>query len=791
MSETIDVFLSHHSQDKPAVEALARKLSEQGLSVWLDKWNLIPGKPWQETIEQALQTCKACAIFLGPKGQGPWQHEEMRMAIDRRVTHQDVHIIPVLLPGSERPERSELPAFLTRTTWVEFQRSVEDEKEVFHRLVCGIKGVEPGPPEHIHLTEGECPYRGLQAFEPEHADFFFGREALVEWILDDLKPKQQRAASRFVAIVGASGSGKSSLARAGLISALKDGALEGSATWPILITKPGSQPLDNLAADLDAYEVLRKGIRSPRQFVEEARAWDRELHLSIRKALAQSGQPRRSVILIDQFEELFTLCDDEEARLGYIANVLHAAKVLEGSTIIILTMRADFYGKCANYPELADLVSHRQMLVGPMSGEELRRAIERPAQMVGCEVEPGLIELLVLACAKQTGALPLLQDLLATMWSTGEGNRRLTITQYNQLGGLHAALDRRAEAFYERLDEQHRELCRFIFKRLTQPGQGTEDTKRRMASEALTPGHIDPTLVESFITDLANERLVSTDYTPSKQRLVEVAHEALIRGWDRLRFWIDEDREALVIQNRLSEDVREWQHHGRDDSYLYGGLRLARAEQWLKEHPGEVSKEEAAFIEQSQARESQRFRITEEDMALTRTRVEEMARSFPTHFRLFQTLGENIDRSLSKLRVGNSVEAAEDLIDTNWALEWINKNEHRLEELELWRRRCAWLAHTNLNVRLLAIQEADAAWQVRFGKRSSAGADALEKIIAALTQLHQQVLWTPAEELAEYFERLGLSSISKLNYEVAILAERPQQLILQSHPGRAFLDGQL
>src|SRR5437016_169626 len=122
MSETVDVFLSHHTQDKPAVEALARKLSAQGLSVWLDKWNLIPGNPWQETIEQALQTCKTCAIFIGPKGQGPWQHEEMRMAIDRRVMHKDVRIIPVLLPGSERPQRSDLPAFLTRTTWVEFQR---------------------------------------------------------------------------------------------------------------------------------------------------------------------------------------------------------------------------------------------------------------------------------------------------------------------------------------------------------------------------------------------------------------------------------------------------------------------------------------------------------------------------------------------------------------------------------------------------------------------------------------------------------------------------------------------
>jgi hypothetical protein len=215
-----DVFLSHNSTDKPAVEALARRLVQAGVQPWLDTWNLIPGEPFQEAIEEALDRCATCTIFVGPSGTGPWQNEEMRAAIQRRVEERRAgerpfRVIPVLLPGAERGERSRLPSFLVATTWVEFRRTLDDE-EPFHRLVCGIRGLAPGPAPGEAAYEGECPYRGLRFFDMQHAPFFFGREALTEWLLNEL-----RGDNRFLAIVGPSGSGKSSLARAGLVAALE------------------------------------------------------------------------------------------------------------------------------------------------------------------------------------------------------------------------------------------------------------------------------------------------------------------------------------------------------------------------------------------------------------------------------------------------------------------------------------------------------------------------------------------------------------------------------------------
>jgi hypothetical protein len=225
------VFLSYSSADRPAVEDLARRLVREGIDPWLDQWNLIPGDAWQPAIERALADCATCAIFIGPGGVGAWQHEEMRAAIDRRVAgtgaetidgRNSFRVIPVLLPGVERPEPGRLPTFLTTTTWVEFRTGLDDE-QAFHRLVCGIRGVEPGAGPGGAAFEGICPYRGLEVFDVAHAPFFFGREALTEWLVVKLRPAPDGQENRFLAILGASGSGKSSLARAGLVAALQRG----------------------------------------------------------------------------------------------------------------------------------------------------------------------------------------------------------------------------------------------------------------------------------------------------------------------------------------------------------------------------------------------------------------------------------------------------------------------------------------------------------------------------------------------------------------------------------------
>ena len=191
------VFLSHSSTDKPAVEEIARRLAKEGIQAWLDKWHLIPGDSWQPAIEKALAESEICAVFVGPSGFGPWQNEEMRAAIDRRVSDSKrrLRVIPVLLPGATRAERSSLPPFLVATTWVEFRDSLDDQG-AFHRLVCGIRGVEPGPGPGQGIYEDQCPYRGLRVFDVDDAAFFFGREALVQWLLNEVRPGYRGSTSQ-------------------------------------------------------------------------------------------------------------------------------------------------------------------------------------------------------------------------------------------------------------------------------------------------------------------------------------------------------------------------------------------------------------------------------------------------------------------------------------------------------------------------------------------------------------------------------------------------------------------
>ena len=602
------VFLSHGSADKPAVEELARRLAKEGIQVWLDKWNLIPGEAWQPAIEKALGDCETCAVFVGPGNFGPWQNEEMRVAIDRRVrdSQRRFHVIPVLLPGATRAERSSLPTFLAATTWAEFHNSLDDP-EAFHRLVCGIRGIEPGAGPGQALYEGQCPYRGLRVFDVEDAPFFFGREALVEWLLNELRPATiGKPVNRFLAIVGASGSGKSSLARAGSVAALKRNKLPGSSAWPVAICRPGPDPLESLAVALSRAVNVGHSASALAELIAEFQKNEKTLHLIARRSLPDNAPDVRLVVLIDQFEEVFTLCHKEELREALMRNLLYAAKVAQGQTLVILTMRADFYAKCAANAELAAAFSDHHLLVGPMTDEELCRAIERPALLVGGELEAGLVDLLVRDVHKQPGALPLLQHALLELWDKREG-RRLTVRAYQEIGKLEGALQRRADATLMAFSAEEHELCRRTFLRLTQPGEGTEDTKRRASMQELLSLSKESAAEEEIVQKLATASLLTTEGDLSgKDASVEVAHEALVRSWPQLRKWIDADRAGLCTRTRLTEAAREWKNAGRDLTYLYQGARLAVAEEWAGSHPGELSGEEAEFLKCSLEAQQQR-----------------------------------------------------------------------------------------------------------------------------------------------------------------------------------------
>jgi hypothetical protein len=629
-------FLSYNSLDRPAVQELAGRLKCAGLELYLEEWELAPGREFQPALAEGLRDSRTCVVFLGPSGLGPWQKQEIQVAVDKRARDSAFPVIPVLLPGAERPRRGDVAhlEFLINASWVEFLRTLDDQA-AFDKLLWGVTGQRPAGPAGRY--EGSCPYRGLEAFRPEDARFFFGREALTGWLTSALR-REVRAPQgvRFLGVLGPSGSGKSSVVLAGLLPRLKAGASEGSESWPVVVLRPGDNPLERLTEKL----VPKARELRPDPSLSELGEQDDLLSrlraegdgaagaLSRYVGLKFANEPddRRLVVVVDQFEEVFTHWpQDEQARKlferdrsAFFANLLQAAAAAGGRVAVVLTMRSDFLGACAPFPQLAAVLSAHQEVVGPLTAAELREAIEQPAFRVGCEVEPGLTERLLADVEGQSGTLPLLQFALTEVWKKREA-RRLTLQAYTELGkgdkgeqrGIEGVLDHRAEEIYSNLTHEDQDHCRRLFLRLVQPGEGTEDTKRRVPYREFLPD--DPARAEAvkkLVRTLADRdaRLITTEGTDATGGAVEVAHEALIRGWRQLRQWVDAERAGLRVQRRLTEAAQEWAaaepEHKED--YLYSGARLAVGREWAETHRGELSSVEAAFLAASEEAERQR-----------------------------------------------------------------------------------------------------------------------------------------------------------------------------------------
>ncbi|MBN1810433.1 MAG: hypothetical protein JXA14_01200, partial [Anaerolineae bacterium] len=387
---------------------------------------------------------------------------------------------------------------------------------------------------------------------------------------------------------------------------VRAGALSASDRWPVVVFKPGPHPVETLAARLLPHLGESTDPLTARQSLLEALGKDeRGLHTTVQVALASDPDSLRLLLVVDQFEELFTLCRDEQVRADFIANLLYASGIAGGQTVAVVMMRADFFGKCAAYPDLAARLAERDVLVGPMSEEELRRAMEGPAEAVNLHYEKGLVETILDDLGDEPGTLPLLQHTLLELWERRRGGW-LTADAYHEIGGVRGALAQRADEVYDGLSEGQQAAARRVLLRLTQPGEGTEDTRRRASLAELLPAEGGGTDVETAVRELADARLLTTGEDEQGAEIVDVAHEALIRGWPRLQGWIDEDRAALRTHRQLTEAALEWEQNGRDASYLYRGARLAEGEEWAESHAGDLNPLEREFLRSSvDAREAE------------------------------------------------------------------------------------------------------------------------------------------------------------------------------------------
>jgi WD40 repeat protein/DNA-binding CsgD family transcriptional regulator len=428
-----------------------------------------------------------------------------------------------------------------------------------------------------------CPFKGLASFEAADNAFFFGRERVVAELVTRL------AGSNFAGVVGPSGSGKSSIVRAGLVPALADGVLPGSEHWSVAVVRPGATPFDETRRAL-IIALGRGGIERP----DEG---------SLEDLLDTLPARGRLLLVVDQFEELFTVCQDEEERASVVRALVAMARDPASRALIVLAVRADFYGRCAAYRDLAELLGANHLLVGPMTADELARAVELPARAAGLRVEPELTSALVSGVLGEPGGLPVLSTTLLDLWQRRD-DRTMRLGSYLRIGGVSGAVSRLAESAFARLTAAQQAIARAIFLRLAAPGEGDVVVRR---PAPLTEFDIDRNPdVMPVLAILTESRLLT-----ATQGSVEVAHEVLLREWPRLRQWLEEDAEGRRIREHLIRAAGEWGLAEHDPAELYRGVRLAAAQEWAAGHGAELNAAERAFLDESRVaseREAERQR---------------------------------------------------------------------------------------------------------------------------------------------------------------------------------------
>jgi WD40 repeat protein len=451
-------------------------------------------------------------------------------------------------------------------------------------------GIETGESELADFDENQapdlkgvdCPYRGLSAFSESDDTVFFGRQKLVNSLLEHLADRH------LLVVAGPSGSGKSSVVRAGVVPALKKGSLPGSENWRCLSAiVPGSHPLESLAqlfcrddteVECWATEQIPNLLADPQTLAKLVeKTWNNDV-----------------VMVVDQFEETFTLCDDENERKAFVANLQALFEQPQHQHRLILTLRSDFENKVALLPDFQPLFEANLVRVVPLTAAELRQAIEEPAHQVGLKFEAGVVESLVGDVLGEPAALPLLQFSLLQLWEKRERNR-VTLAAYRRVGGGREALERAADELYGGFIEQYKIATRLILLRLVRPSLGLEVTSQRVRRSHLFVKSVSPDSINYTLERLIKARLLRL--TPGRKPeddQVEVAHEALVRNWRKLLEWLDEERERIRQRQRLTIAAENWREYERDADLLLRGVELIAAQQY-----DDLNKLEAEFVQAS------------------------------------------------------------------------------------------------------------------------------------------------------------------------------------------------
>jgi DNA-binding SARP family transcriptional activator len=554
---------------------------------------------------QALEAFSrlAEASLEGNDGQEAERYARRQLEIDNLRESAHRQLMTVLALTGQRSQALAQYGEVKQLLSAELSAEPSAETEaLYQQLLSGepLPSIRPevASAERPPRVVGRSPYRGLAAFREQDAPFFFGREDLVQQLAEAVR---QRALVHV--LVGSSGSGKSSAVYAGLLPQLR-----GDGNWLIVSARPGSRPFQATAATL--LTLLEPELSEADRLIETQKLGsalaqgDVTLESVARRALEKNPDTGRLLLLLDQFEELYTLCLDDGLRRRFLDELLDAvgssARQRTPPLVFLLTLRADFMGQALSHRPFADALQDASFMIGPMTVDELQLAIEQPAEKQGAAFEEGLVERILKDVGQEPGHLPLLEFALTLLWEKQEDGW-LSHADYEEIGQVEGALARYADEVMDELEESEGEQARQIFVQLVRPGQGTEDTRRVATRSELGDVHW------PLVQHLADRRLVVTGRDESSGReTVEVVHEALIQRWGRLRAWMTADRVFRTWQERLRAGLQGWQASGSDDGALLRGGPLAEAEEWLAEKGEQVSAAEREYIEASVAQRERR-----------------------------------------------------------------------------------------------------------------------------------------------------------------------------------------
>lgn len=596
-----NLFISYSRVNLEIVQKLREDLQNAGIDIWIDQVGLTPGTPdWDQALRDAIREASAVLLVASPDSRrSPYVRDEVAIAKDAKKP-----IYPLWVAGESWIDC--IPMGLGSTQNVDLRGGAYSTN--LPRLIGSLGGetsIEGEPvlpvtpndePEAPQVAEPRNPYKGLRAFQTEDQQDFFGRDTLIDEFLTIVDDEKRPA--RLLAVLGASGSGKSSVMMAGILPRLKQEHTDWTFLDPIVL---GTNPIEKLTI------MLARQFENKSQTVIEDDLKNRNTRGLHRVTSELSDKP--VILYIDQFEEIFTLVDKEAERRHFIDILTTAVTEPDGVLYLLLSMRADFYGRPAQYREFGTLIEKHHVLITPMTLADLYDVLQKPAQLpdVGVTFEDGLVTEMVFAVREETAALPLLQFTLDQLFEARDGHT-LTLQAYRDLGGIQGALAGHADATYDKLpSDQHRNLTRTLFLRLIEPGQTEQDTTRRRAtySELTLPNVEQTRILQETAESFVNARLLVTNQS-SDERTIEVSHEALIREWTRLGDWLHDAREDLRLQKSLSADVAEWQRRGKPTDMLYRGTILSDAQVWAERNS--ASRDETMFFNESQRSEAERTR---------------------------------------------------------------------------------------------------------------------------------------------------------------------------------------